>query len=46
MSQPSPRTFGSPTGVAGDVMRATASGDSTRGRAERAAAEQHAREIA
>ena len=29
-SQPSPRTFGSPAGVAGDVMRATVSGASTR----------------
>ena len=30
MSHPKPRTFASPAGVAGDVMRATASGDSTR----------------
>ena len=29
-SQPSPRTFGSPAGVAGDVMRATVSGDRMR----------------
>jgi hypothetical protein len=29
-SQPSPRTFGSPAGVAGDVMRAMVSGASTR----------------
>ena len=40
-SQPKPRTFGSPAGVAGDVMRLTVSGARIRA-VDRAAAEQHA----
>ncbi len=44
MSQPSPRTFGSPVGVAGDVMRAIVSGDNAR-TTDCAAAKHHPREL-